>query len=822
MAFLLCVAKGDVIVLKSVFVMLVFATSISCAQLSGSLTGKVLDAHSKRPLEGANVVVQGTAYGSATAKDGAYRLEQIPVGSYSLTVSYVGYAKQVVPVEITTMVQKALIVELEPIALPGQTVVVNAMMGRERETPATFSTVTAEEIARKYTFQDIPVLLSDLPSTTYYSESGNGLGYNYVTLRGFDQRRISVMINGIPQNDPEDHNVYWLDFPDLLATTQSIQVQRGGGSAFYGPPAIGGSINIVTTAVSQDRNVTVEAGAGSYNTRRYSVGINSGLVDNRYVVLGRLSRLKSSGYRDQSWSDFSGYFLGAVRYDDNMTTQINLYGGPFKDHLAYYGIPKADIKDRQKRKANPIQRPEEIENFSQPHYELLHEWRPGERIVVNNTFFLIEGEGFFDFDASWADTTMLRITRKNGFNPVANPTNTIIHSFVDNTQYGWLPRITYEYGSGSATAGLELRRHRSHHYGTLRWAQNLPASWNGLATADYRFYEYRGGKDIFSVYVHNIYRLQSNVTLMANLQYVFNRYSLWDEKFVGTEFDIDYHFLNPRIGVNVNLTDQLHAYVNVAYTSREPRRKNLYDATFSWTGEVPQFETTAGGGYDFSKPLVKPEKLLDLELGAGYMKEGLRLQANLYWMDFRDEIIKRGQLDLFGQPVTGNADWTRHAGLELVGLVRLIDGFELSANATYSVNTIVEHTTYEKVKNPLTGKREVLPFKLDGKRLAGFPDFMANARLTYQAEEWFASLSMQHVGDQFTDNFENPNRVVDAYAVFNALAGYRLENLLGLGGVEFRIQINNIFDALYASYGSGDEFFPAAERNLFTSIKIEL
>ena len=83
--------------------------------------------------------------------------------------------------------------------------------------------------------------MSELPSTTFYSESGNGIGYNYLSIRGFDQRRITVSVNGIPQNDPEDHNVYWLDFPDLLANTELIQVQRGAGSGVFGYPAIGGS-----------------------------------------------------------------------------------------------------------------------------------------------------------------------------------------------------------------------------------------------------------------------------------------------------------------------------------------------------------------------------------------------------------------------------------------------------------------------------------------------------------------------------------------------------------------------------------------------------
>jgi iron complex outermembrane receptor protein len=782
---------------------------------TGSIRGKVVDAETKQLLEHANIVIEGTQLGSTTDREGAFFIGGVPHGTYIIRASFLGYIPQRESIEIST---EGVTVEfmLSPTILPGQTVVITAMRGKERETPITFASVKKDEIQKRYTYQDIPVLLSELPSITYYSESGNGLGYNYINLRGFDQRRLSVMINGIPQNDPEDHNVYWLDFPDLLATTEDIQVQRGAGSAFYGPPAIGGSVNLVTSLFSNEPAVSLEAGMGSYNTNRYSVGVGSGLVEDRYAFFGRLSRLKSSGYREQSWSDFSAYFLGAVRYDETMTTQIQLYGGPFKDHLAYYGIPKSDIKDRVKRRWNPISRPEEIENFSQPHYELFHEWRLSDRLTLNNTIFLVEGEGFFDYDGSWADTTMLRLTSEYGFQPAGNPENTIVRSYVDNTQWGWLPRITYEFVGGTTTIGAEVRIHRSHHYGNIRWAQNLPSGGRGRETADYRFYEYRGGKDMASAYVHTLYRLQPSATLMGSLQYVFNRYSLGHEKYIGTEFDMDYHFLNPKVGVNINLSEQINAYVNLAYTSREPRRKNLYDATFSWVGEVPQFEQKSGGAYDFSRPLVKPEQLLNVELGAAYTDHGNRLGLHLYWMDFRNEIVSSGQLDLFGQPITGNANRTRHAGIELTGAALLVDGFSLQGNATLSSNTIVRHTTYVKEKSQIVAR------SLNGNRIAGFPDILANLRVSYDTEAWFASLGMTHVGDRFTDNFEREDRKADAYIVINAIAGTRLKDAAGLRLVEVRFQLNNLLDALYASHGEGDEFFPAAERNFFASVKISL
>ena len=185
-------------------------------------------------------------------------------------------------------------------------VTILATHASDRISPVTFSNLNHSDIKQQYSAQDVPVLLSELPSITFYSENGNGTGgYSYITLRGFDQQRLSVMINGVPQNDPEDFSVYWIDFPDLLGSTTNIQVQRGAGSAFYGPPAIGGSVNMLAVPFQPKPGVTLESSLGfqeygstntiMLSTRKYSVTFNSGLVANRYMFYGRLGKLSTDG-----------------------------------------------------------------------------------------------------------------------------------------------------------------------------------------------------------------------------------------------------------------------------------------------------------------------------------------------------------------------------------------------------------------------------------------------------------------------------------------------------------------------------------------------
>ena len=787
------------------------------AQTNGIVTGRVTDQSSGAPLVGAHVTVQETNLIVSTASDGWFQIRNLADGSYELTASYVGYRSSTIQITLEHGNDVVISIVLEQSVLPGLPITVSATRGEDRSTPAAFQNLERMDIKERYFTQDIPVLLSELPSSTFYSESGNGIGYTYLNLRGFDQRRIAVMVNGIPQNDPEDHNVYWLDFPDLAASLEDIQVQRGAGSAFYGPPAIGGSINLVTQNFAHDLSLKVQAGYGSYNTRKYSASFTSGLIDNTYAMNGRLTTIQSDGYRHRSWVDFKSYFLGAVRYDEKMTTQVNFYGGPIADHLAYYGIPKSDIKDRQKRKANPIERNEEIENFSQPHYELLHEWQLTESVTLNNSFFVVFGEGFFDYDGSWAPYSYFRLTSQNGFPVVGDPDTlflpgTLIRATVSNKQYGWLPRVKVKHSSGELIVGAELRIHRSDHYGEIQWAQQIPAG----VPRDYRYYSYKGAKDIASLFVHEMYHLSPQTNLMLDLQYAYNKYRLYDEAFVETDFIRPYHFLNPRIGLNHNFDDRWNAYATMAYTLREPRLKNLYDAAeastpVSWGAVVPQFEQDGSGNFDFSKPLVKPESLFDVELGGSVRGDAFTATLNLFWMEFSDEIVKSGQVDRFGQPITGNADRTRHVGIELSLGGKIIPELEWMMNATVSRNRFIRHTDYSSDA----------PLVLNKNPIAGFPDLLANGRITYRLNDFGVSLSGRFVGKQYTDNFKNEQNTVDPSFVSDAWIAYTFRNLVRNTSLEFKLQANNIFDALYAAYGEGESFFVGAERNVFFNVALE-
>jgi iron complex outermembrane receptor protein len=812
---------------------------------TGSISGIIKDKDTKQPLAGANIVLKEKYQGTTSDKGGIFILNNIKEGSYQLEVSFLGYKEYLSEVRVESGETTRISIELEATPLKGKEVLIVATRAIEGETPTAFSTLTNEEIQKYYYAQDIPVMLSELPSTKFYSESGNGIGYNYMSIRGFDQRRISVIVNGVPQNDPEDHNVYWIDFPDLLGNIEDIQVQRGAGNAFYGPPTIGGSVNIITSQFSSQLKINGFVGIGDYNTQKYSVSMNSGLIANKYVLFGRVSRIKSDGYRDRSWVDFWNFFLGAAMYTQKNSLRLHFYGGPIKDGLAYGGLPKLVNNDLKLRRKNysyweldstgssidyaAERRDDEIENFNQPHIELIHEFEITPTIKLNNTLFGIRGYGFYDYDGSWAPMSYFRITPEYGFDLNGeDPENVyvgdlLIRAYVDNKQVGWMPQLQWAFSNGKLITGGEFRIHRSLHWGRIqKGSEDLPPAVSGDYSglnyiAKRRYYEYKGAKDIFSPYIHLISYITPNLKMIYDIQYVYNKYRLYDEKFIGNDFLIKYHFINPRFGINFKISN-LDIFTSYAITTREPRLKNFYDAAeastpASWGAVAPQFELFPDGTYNFKKPLVKPETLNDFEIGVTYQYRSWKVCGNYFYMSFADEIIKKGQLDRFGQPITGNADKTLHQGVELAVQGNLTKEFSLMGNLTTSKNELKRYSIFDYAGNEI---------KLDGNPIAGFPNLLANLRIDYGYKGFQLSLGMQHVGKQYTDNFKDEKNTVEPYTVYNGTIGYQFKPGLSKINIFLQLFIRNIFDKLYIMHGESDEFFPAAERNIFFNVKFSM
>ncbi len=805
--------------------------------------------------------------------------------SFARSLVKISLCVAIIPVMLTESISedstKAIL--KDTIEVPSLTV--TSTRAVQQQSPVAFSTVDKEELELLYNTRDLPQILQTQPSVITYSENGNFIGYTNMSLRGFDQRRLAVFVNGIPQNDPEDHNVFWINFSDIGSSLYDVQIQRGAGLINYGAAAIAGSINLTTSLEAAEPGIRFETGIGlqeigaadeiRHNVSRNSFEVASGITqigETDYAFYGKLTQINSDGYRHQSWAELTSWFLSGARFDENLTTQINVWGASQRDGLAYIGLPKDYVDDLERRTNNynyweydatqtnvgfaSDVRPQEIEDFSSPRVELLNDWKLSENVTIKSSLYGFGGEGYFDFDGSWASAEMFRLDNDYDISAGGFATNSIIRAYVNNFQYGWIPRLTWDHGDGMLTAGVEMRSHSSDHWGKIQFAENLPEGYD----PDYKFYGFEGERTILSAFARESYKLNDMITLQAGGQLVYHNYTRGNEK-VGGEFSryqiaedvfqsgdgdlfsIDYLFFNPRIGANFNFDDNQSGYASVALTSREPRMNLLYNPAESYfltasspnVGGLPLFVQDEAGNYDFNSPLVTPERMLDIELGYRYADEAINIGIGGYWMEFTDELVNNGQINIFGAPIAGNAPRTRHLGLELdfAGEIFTWDGHRLTAggNMTLSYNELIEYSEF--FIDPDTG--DEIEIDLSGNNIAGFPNSIFNAYLMYDVAGFMARLNGRYVGSFYTDNYadrigeEQLQRFIaytanelDAYFIMSADVSYEFGDIFGTQSLRLRLNVENLTNELYAPSGIGQNFFPAAERNYYFGMVVGL
>ncbi len=747
------------------------------------------------------------------------------------------------------------------------TITVTSNYLQESKVPIVYSEVKREELIRRNTAIDLPTILNDEPSIISYSESGFNIGYSNLTLRGFDQRRISVYINGIPQNDPEDHNVYWINFSDLTSSLNSIQIQRGAGLSNFGSPAIGGSINLATSSMANEPGIRIYQGVGSAINDENSVfsktniSYSSGIIGDGYSVYAKYGQINSTGYRANSSAFMGNYFISLSKFSENLTSQINIYGGWQDDLLAYSGLPKEYINNSQLRRRNygsfsyDLSNPSrtisgfdrtniEKESFAQPHFEILNDWKINEEWSLKSSLFYYTGFGYFDYSGvGWTDNNTFGINSQNGFSDsLPQVDNQIIRSWVVNRHGGWIPHLVNKHKDGTLTIGAELRWHRSEHWGELTQADNIPQGFDNK----FKFYYYDGIRNTYSLFARELYDITEKLTTLLDAQLVYQYYGIANDK-VGNNFreyynqdgkrvnngeafiNTEYLFLNPRIGFNYRFDENFNSFLSIAYTNREPRMANLYDATFAFSGNIPIFnftEVNQQRRYDFNSPIAKPEQLLDIELSTSYKSSRFSTNANFYYMDFRNELVRNGKLDAFGSPIVGNAPRTLHYGLEVSAKYLLIDSDEqklnLKGNITQSTNEIIQMNYVES---------STYTVDLSGNQIAGFPNTLINLSINYIYNDLSLELQTRYQGGMKSDNFGDLlskdlvlqkkvgyfDNNVDGFILLNLYANYKLNNLdlfgIKLNG-QIQMQLQNVTNAYFTTFAVGKEFFPGAPRML--------
>lgn len=752
----------------------------------------------------------------------------------------------------------------------------------DERAPIARSLLGRAELLQRNWGQDTPMALAALPGAYAYSDAGSGIGYSYLSIRGFPQRRISVLIDGVPLNDPESHEVYWIDHPDLLASTSEAQLQRGVGSALYGAASVGGSVNLETAPFSEAPGARGAIAYGSYETKRLMAEMSSGQLAGGWNFYGRYSRIETAGYREQSDTELWSYAFSARRLFGSQSLRVNLFGGPETTHLAYLGVPREYLEGRisgdpeRDRRFNPIGYEGERDHFFEPHYEVVHSWAPSAGLALTQTLFWFDGAGYYDEQRLGQDLAAYRlspwVTTDSTLFPRAyyrdangdgaldrdaqgrvtvDEFDVVRRRFITNHHFGWIPRVRIEHAGGALTLGGELRGHDGHHVGTVISGSGLPPG----TEADHRYYDFHPRTFSSGLFAREEWQLGAALRATADLSWRHQGYLMRGDHFDGVRFDQPYDFALPRVGLTWSPRPELAVFAAGAHSRREPALRDLYDG--EGFGAAPLLRNGA--------PLVRPEKVNDYELGGSWRHaaaspsstartsrepappvmlrviydvkrrliaalEGSEavLSANLFRMDFRDELVYAGQFNTdLGYPIIGNAARSVHQGIELALRAERRLAHDLSAtldaNTTLSDNHFV---TYREVYGTSPGDT----VKYDGNAIGFFPSVIGNvsARLGWRGAR--LGIEAQHVGRIHLDNTETRSASIAPRTVLDLIGGYAIPLASG-GRLELSLRVFNLFDKAYETGGYMDydasgnlapRFIPAAERHVLGEVRIEL
>jgi iron complex outermembrane receptor protein len=799
---------------------------------TGHIRGHVWDMETGEPVSDAQIIVEGTGISGYSDHMGRYKLGPLPYAMFSLEVRHIGYQSTRAHVQLSG-IEIEQDFYLQPRVLEADEVVITADRAIRGVTPVTFTDLSQALLQRENVVQDIPMMLEQLvPGLYSYSDAGNGVGYSYLKIRGFDQKRINVMINGIPLNDPEDHQVYWVDMPDLIMSLQDVQVQRGVGTALVGQSGIGGSVNMLTTQLPAKAGIQLNGGLGSWGTRKFAFEIGSKSERQRAMYV-RFSRVVSDGYRDRTSSDMWSYFFGAQAARGDLLARFNAYGGPIKTHAGWYAAHEDSLDEN--RRFNPVVYDNEIDSFNQPHFEFHLGWDHSENITLGSSLFYIRGNGYYEqFKED-------RELRDYGIVPVdddSTEADLIRQKKVKKDHVGWIPRVDWTSDNLEASAGGELSYYRGKHWGRVLDVlphEDYPDVEHGT------YYRYRGEKVNASGFLHLLTHLGSRLDLLTDLSIQRKHYSFRQEEagnFTGAllnRFEDNHTFVSPRGGLTFRPWEGVATYFNVSLARREPADEDYFDV---WDGPDDLFVTPLfansdtsfnGSGaaewVEWTGPQIEPERLIDYEAGVQVKHGKLNAGVALYLMQFEDEIVPYGQFDYDrGAPVTGNAPKTEHKGVELDlslrGLQSELGEFSLSGHFSLSDDVFKEFTSYESWDDE--GEN------LEGNPIPLFPEKLLTVRADYKRDLVGFGARIRHVGKQYLDTSGDESRVVDPYTLIGVALSFGPIMISGGGRASVELRIDNLFDeehktsGYYDSYEGARYYWVGAERTVYLGLKLDL
>jgi iron complex outermembrane receptor protein len=761
-----------------------------------SISGKIKNKQNQEIIAGATIRIDNTFIASQSNREGNYEIKNLKKGITILQVSFIGFQNFIDTIDLSE--NKNIDIELSENTILMDEVEVTSTRANEKSAMA-YSNISKQQIAEQNLGQDLPYLLNQMPSVITTSDAGAGVGYTGIHIRGVDGSRINVTINGIPVNDAESQGTYWVDMPDIASSIDNIQVQRGVGTSTNGAGAFGGSLNIQTIKLNPKGYGEYNTSYGSFNTFKNTVSVGSGLIDNKFALDARLSKITSDGFIDRGTSDLKSYYLSGAYYGKKNIIKFITFSGFEETYQAWNGIPESRLKgdvqgmndfiirngldqtdadhllNSNSRTYNEFTYENQVDHYKQDYYQLHFSHEFNRFWNANIALHFTKGKGYYEEYKKGQSFSNYGLQNIVIGTDTITSTNLVRRRWLDNNFYGTTFSMNYNnLRNFAATIGGAWNKYDGLHYGEIIWAEYASNS-----TLHQNYYNDTANKTDFNVFAKINYSLAKNLTVFADLQYRIVNYSFlgFDDSLKSVQQKATLGFVNPKVGINYDITSNASVYASYSIGNKEPSRD---DYTQSTPKSRPKFET-----------------LNDIEVGYKHHTKIAMWGLNLYYMNYKNQLVLTGEVNDAGAYNRTNVAQSYRTGVEAEVGIKILKSLFWNANATFSKNKINNFTEY--VDNYDSTAQRINVYKESD--IAFSPNVIIGSTLTFEpVKNLKFSFISKYVGAQFLDNTSNSDRKLDAFFVNDFRINYSIKTKY-IREIGFTVAINNLFSEKYESNG---------------------
>lgn len=622
---------------------------------------------------------------------------------------------------------------------------------------------------------DLPFLLNQTPSVVVQSDAGNGIGYTGIRIRGTDATRINVTINGIAYNDAESMGTFLVNLPDFASSVSSIQIQRGVGSSSNGPSAFGASINLSTHEINNKAYFSTSNSAGSFGTLKNTVQFGSGLLKNHFTIDARISKIKSDGYIDRASSELGSYYISGAYIAKKTSLRFTTFSGKEKTYQAWYGVSASDLeKNRTFNPAGTEKSGEpynnQTDNYTQTHYQLFFNHQVAKNLDLQVSSYYTKGAGYYEEYKAGQNLSKYNIPRITIYPAINIQSDLVRRRWLNNDFYGQNISLQYKKKEEEIVFGGGWSTYMGKHFGRVKWIEKL------TIPGPFTYYDLPALKKEANIYAKWQHSWASNFSSYLDLQYRnINHQMVGFQNNPTLNIKRNFGFFNPKIGYQYNKNGWVH-YASFSIGQKEPNREDFEAGTAA-------------------QP--KKEQLQDLEIGLEKRNKKTGWSANVYYMNYKDQLVLTGQINDVGAYTRMNVPNSYRLGLELSHNTILSSKLQLSSNITISKNKIKSYTEY--IDNYDTGNQDATT--RNNTDIAFSPNFIAASTLAYKPTKALrVELQTKWVGKQYLDNSSLQERSLDAFANQDISTSYEFAKNTNRSFL-LTARVNNISNQKYVPNG---------------------